>query len=166
MVQRQWKPLIVSGGLFVLILVASVAMFEVGGHWKRRVLFFPGLDGVKLSGESRFLPRRSHLEARISQLTEEAVLGPMSPALRRYLPRETEVQSVVVRQGVAYVSVSWQVLAGTEEYHGTTRDALQALANTILYNFHRVRKLYLLVDGQIPRGMGEDGFSFDKKSFR
>jgi len=166
MVQRQWKPLFVSAGLLVLILAASLALFEVGGHWKRRVLFFPGVEGVKLSGEARFLPRRNHLEARVSQLAEEAVLGPMSPILRRYLPRETAVQSVVVRQGVAYVSVSWHVLRGTKEYHGTTYDALQALANTILYNFHRIRKLYLLVDGQIPRGMEEQGFSFDRKALR
>ena len=166
MVRRKWRPLIVAVGLFFLVLAASLALFELGGHWKRRVLFFPGLEGLKLSGEARFLPPRSRLEERISQLAEEAVLGPMDPMLRRYLPRETSIQSVVVRQGVAYVSVSWHVLKGTPEYHGTTFDALQALADTILYNFHRIRKLYLLVDGQIPTGMGEEGFFLDRKSFR
>ena len=163
---RSWKPLLISSGLFALILAAAVVLFVLGGRWKQRVLFFPGLDTAKLSGESRFLPRRSSLEGRVRLLAEEVVLGPSAPTLRRYLPRELEIQSVIVRQGVAYVSVSRHLLQGTEHYRGTAEDALQALANTILYNAPRIRKLYLLVDGQLPRGMGEQGFDFSRKALR
>jgi hypothetical protein len=166
MERRYWKPLLISISLFLTILVVSIVLFEVGGHWERKVLFFPGLETMKLSGESRFLPRRANMEGRVRLLAEEAVLGPADPRLRGYLSRETEVQSVIIRQGVAYVNLSWHVLQGAELYHGTIEDALQALANTILFNFHRVRKLYLLVDGQIPRGIGEEGFAFSKKALR
>ena len=166
MAQRYWKPLLISAALFVLILGASVVLFELNGHWERKVLFFPGLETTKLTGEPRFLPRRNTLEGRVRLLAEEAVLGPADPRLRGYLPRETVVQSVIVSQGVAYVGLSWHVLKGTESYHGTIEDALQALANTILFNFHRLRKLYLLVDGQVPRGVGEEGFAFRKNVLR
>ncbi|MBN1835868.1 MAG: GerMN domain-containing protein [Spirochaetales bacterium] len=162
---RSWKPLLISSGLFALILATAAALFILGGRWEQRVLFFPGLDTVELSGESRFLPRRQSLEGRVRLLAEEVVLGPSSPALRRYVPRETEIQSVIVRQGVAYVSVSRHLLQGTDHYRGTTGDALQALANTILYNVPRLRKLYLLVDGQLPRA-AEAGFEFSRKALR
>jgi hypothetical protein len=162
MAPRQWKPLLISTTLFLLILAVSAVLFTVTGDWRRRVLFFPGMDTVRLSGESRFLPRSGELDEGIRLLAEEAVLGPADPTLRRYLPKELEIQSVVVRHGVAYVSVSHHLLEGTESYRGTVEDALQALANTILYNFHRLRRLYLLVDGQLPRGRGEDGFAFSR----
>ena len=163
---RQWKPLLITTGLFLVILGVSALLFVVGANWKRRVLFFPDLESGQLAGETRFLPRRAALEERIRLLAEEAVLGPSLPMLRRYMPKEVEVQSVMVRQGVAYVSVSRHLLQGTEQYRGTAEEALQALANTILYNFHRLRRLYLLVDGQLPRGAGEEGFRFDMKALR
>jgi len=163
---RSWKPLLIASGLFGVILAAAVVLFMLGGRWKQHVLFFPGLDTVKLSGESRFLPRRNTLEGKVRLLAEEAVLGPANPTLRRYLPRELEIQSVVVHQGVAYVGVSRHLLEGTEQFRGSAEDALQALANTILYNVHRIRKLYLLVDGQLPRGQGQEGFDFSRKALR
>ena len=163
---RTWRPLLISSALFGLILAAALILFVLGGRWKQQVLFFPGMETARLSGESRFLPRRDTLEGRIRLLAEEAVLGPADPTLRRYLPKEMEIQSVVVRQGVAYVGVSRHLLQGTEQYRGSAEEALQALANTILYNVHRIRKLYLLVDGQLPRGGGEDGFVFSRKALR
>jgi hypothetical protein len=163
---RSWKPLAVSAGLFGVILAAAVMLFVLGGRWTQRVLFFPAVSSAKLTGEARFLPRRNTVEGRLRQLAEEAVLGPATPTLRRYLPRGLEIQSVVVRQGVAYLSVSRHLLQGTEDYHGTAEDALQALADTILYNVHRVRRLYLLVDGQLPRGQGQEGFGFRRKVLR
>ena len=147
-----------GASLFLLLLLVSLTLFLTGRHWARRTLFFPEISSQKLVGETRFLPRRRSLEKDIQLLVEEVILGPELPMHRPLLPRETRLLAVLARQRRVYLSLSRGIL---REGGGTPFEpveALQALSNVILFNFPRVRRLELLIEGQVPRGGSVFGF--------
>jgi hypothetical protein len=147
------RLLLASGAaLFLLLLLLSLALFLAGRHWARRTLFFPEISSQHLVGETRFLPRRGSLERDVQLLVEEAILGPEMPMHRPLFPRETRLVSVLARQGRVYLSLSRGLLREGAPFG--PEQALQALANVILYNFPRIRRLEMLIEGQTPRGGG------------
>ena len=150
--------LAVSGSLFLLLLLVSLALFLSGPHWARRTLFFPEISSLKLVGETRFLPRRRSLEQDVQLLVEEVILGPEMPMHRPLLPRETRLLSVLARQRRVYLSLSGGILREGGESPFATEQALRALSDVILFNFPRIRRLELLIDGQVPREGSEFGF--------
>jgi hypothetical protein len=160
---RAADRLLLAGGLslFLLLLMLSLALFLSGPHWARRTLFFPEISSLKLAGETRFLPRRHSLESDIQLLVEEVILGPELPMHRPLLPRETRLVSVLARQRRVYLSLSYGILHEGGESPFAPEQALRALSDVILFNFPRIRRLELLIDGQVARGGSE--FAFDPR---
>ncbi len=150
---RSAEKLLLAGSvsLFLILLAVSLALFLSGRHWARRTLFFPEISSQKLVGESRFLPRRRSLEMDVQLLVEEVILGPELPMHRPLLPRETRLLSVLARQRRVYLSLSSGILHEGGESPFTAEQALQALSNVILYNFPRIRRLEVLIEGQVAR---------------
>jgi hypothetical protein len=144
--------------LFLLLLLVSLVLFLGNRHWARRTLFFPEISSQKLVGETRFLPRRRSLEMDVQLLVEEVILGPEMPMHRPLLPRETRLISVIARQRRVYLSLSRGILREGGEPPLAPEQALQALSDVILFNFPRIRRLELLIEGQVPRGGGVFGF--------
>ena len=147
-----------SGAVFLLLLLASLALFLTGRHWARRTLFFPEISSTRLAGETRFLPRRPNLESNIALLVEEAILGPEMPMHRPLLPRQTRLLSVLARQRTVYVSLSDGILLAGDAAAFPPEQSLEALSTMILFNFPRVRRLELLIEGQVPSGGSVFGF--------
>ena len=154
---------LIFGILFVFLLVFSLTLYFVTKPWYPRVLFFPEDTTGKLVGERRFLPPRSGLTSQIELYVQELILGPSSPFLTRIVPREVRLRSVITRDGDVYVSLSREIIELQPDAPLSFDQSLQAIANGVLYNFPRVRDLYLLVEGQIPGERYVDGFVFEKK---
>jgi hypothetical protein len=157
---RSVDSLLLAGSvsLFLLLLLVSLVLFLADQHWTRRTLFFPAISSQKLVGEARFLPRRRNLEMDVQLLVEEVILGPEMPMHRPLLPRETRLISVIARQRRVYLSLSRGMLREGGESPFAPEQALQALSNVILFNFPRIRRLELLIEGQVPRGGSVFGF--------
>ena len=161
------RLLVAAGaGALALLLAISLALFLAGGHWARRVLFFPETISRKLSGETRYLPRRSGLEGNVRLLVEEALLGPALPLHQRILPRNTHVQTVLVHRGTVIVSLSEGILRPDPECPFSSLEALQALGTLIRFNFPGARSLQLLIEGQVPFGWGAEGVGFRPELLR
>jgi len=154
-----------AGALFLLLAI-SLALFLAGGHWVRRVLFFPETISRKLAAETRYLPRRGGLEGDVKLLIEEALLGPALPLHQRILPRSTHLQTVLVHRGTLIVSLSGGILIQDPECPFSPLEALQALGTLIRFNFPRARSLQLLIEGQVPFGWGEEGVRFRPELLR
>ena len=154
---------LIFGILFVFLLVLSLTLYFVTKPWYPRVLFFPENTTGKLVGERRFLPHRSGLTSQIELYVQELILGPSNPLLNRIVPREVRLRSVIARDGDVYVSLSRQIIELQPDAPLSFDQSLQTIANGILYNFPKVRDLYLLVEGQIPGEQHADGFVFEKK---
>ena len=154
---------LIFGILFLFLLVLSLTLYLAGKPWHPRVLFFPEASTGRLVGERRFLPPRTGLTPQIELYVQELILGPANPLLTRIVSREVRLRSVIARDGQVYVNLSRQIIERQPDAPLSFDQSLQTIANGILYNFPKVRDLYLLVDGQIPGEKYADGFVFDKK---
>jgi hypothetical protein len=149
--------------LFVFLLILSLTLYFATKPWYPRVLFFPEGTTGKLVGERRFLPPRRGLTSQIELYVQELILGPSNPLLERIVPREVRLRSVIARDGKVYVSLSREIIELQPGAPLSFDQSLQTIANGVLYNFPKVRDLYLLVEGQIPGDQYADGFVFEKK---
>ena len=154
---------LIFGILFVFLLALSLTLYFVTKPWYPRVLFFPETTTGKLVGERRFLPPRSGLTSQIELYVQELILGPSNPLLTRIVPRHVRLRSVIARNGQVYVSLSREIIELQPDAPLSFDQSLQAIANGVLYNFPKIRDLYLLVEGQIPGEQYADGFVFEKK---
>jgi hypothetical protein len=92
------------------------------------------------------------VEGDLEELVNGVILGPVSHDSARLLPRDTTVRALFLRGRVMYLDLSAEaVLTGNDDYPLRGEAALEALRKTIRFNFPRVREVFLLVDGQIPR---------------
>jgi hypothetical protein len=160
--ERRYVRLIL-GALFIFLFVLSLTVYVLSRPWTPRVLFFPEDVTGKLVGERRFLPPRRGLAANVELYVQELILGPSEPLTDRLVPKEVRLDSVVAGQGNVYVSLSREILKPSPDTPLGFDQTLQAIADGVLYNFPQVRRLHLLVEGQVPGERHPDGFSFDKK---
>lgn len=154
---------LIFGALFLFLIVLSLSFYFLKQPWSPRVLFFPETVTGRLVGERRFLPPRRGLTANVELYVKELILGPADPLLSRVVPRDVTLQSVLSRQGEVYVSLSKEIVDLSPDAALSFDQAMQAIARGVLYNFPRVKRLYLLVEGQLPGEHYADGFTFEKK---
>jgi hypothetical protein len=156
------KTILLAGaGLLAASLLISLLAFLLPGSARaKRVLFFPQGEARKLAGETRFLPRRRSLEDNIELLLEELILGPATPNYLRVVPQDLEVQNVILKQGTLYINFSREMLSAAAAMNRTIDEMIQAVGNSVLYNFPRVKKLYVFVEGQLPGEDAEGGIVF------
>jgi len=154
---------LIFGTLFLFLIVLSLAFYFLSKPWSTRVLFFPESTTGRLVGERRFLPPRRGVTANVELYVQELILGPADPLLDRVVPRDVTLQSVLSRQGEVYVGLSKEIIDLSPEAAMSFDRAMQVIANGVLYNFPHVKRLYLLVEGQIPGERYADGFTFEKK---
>ncbi len=157
MVRARIRPDLILGGSFLLVLLLSLVLYALSRDpLARRTIFFPGTDSHLLSGEERLLPLRRGLEANVQLLVDEIILGPSQSEHRRLLPRKTQVLSLILRRGTLYLSLSHDILFPDEEGFGSVKDAVQAVGSTIRFNFPGLRRIYIFIDGQLPRFAEEE----------
>lgn len=154
---------LIFGALFLFLIVLSLSFYFLSTPWSARVLFFPETATGRLVGERRFLPPRRELTANVELYVQELILGPADPLLSRVVPRDVTLQSVLSRQGEVYVSLSKEIVDLSPGAALSFDRAVQTIANGVLYNFPHVKRLYLLVEGQLPGEQYADGFTFEKK---
>lgn len=123
----------------------------------RRVLFFPTADSRKLTGEERRLPARHDLEDDVWLLIEELILGPAAPDLDRILPRKAHIEGVMFRDGTLYLNLSKDMILTDESTQYGLDDMILAVGNAVLFNFPRIKQLFIFVDGQQPGSEYEQG---------
>ena len=144
---------IVIALIFLLVIcLSAVQYFYCKDKLERRVLFFPTVSSAGLVGEERLIPLKKGEDA-IHLLLAEIILGPVLPNHVRILPKETRVTSLLWRKDSVYVNFSNNILFTGGEINYSYADILHAVGNSILFNFPRVKNLYIFIDGQIP-GIG------------
>ena len=176
---QQWGSGLSSGSLLanqespgnyrpLVTAVAAVAWLVILGY--SALLFFPEVPhqgaapaGLMLRDEVRYVPYRSRTSAAVRMLVEETILGPADHRTHRLLPREAEVISAHVAGEVIYVNLSHHAWLAATPVPSTGAERIQALHDTIRFNFPRLREVRILIEGQEPRrepastGGGTDG---------
>jgi hypothetical protein len=150
---------VLVGGAFVLfsLLVSLALYFGTADRLVRRTLFFPERPGVEARGqvtvvsEIRRLHARRGLQPKTEQIVEELILGPARAGSLPAVPPGTKLHGVVVSRRVAYVNLSPDVLAPAEIGLPLEPERrVQAIAHTLYFNFPRLRRVYVLIEGETP----------------
>ena len=89
--------------LFFLILIGLIAFIEcmVFGLVRRTFVFYSALDNATIVEDRMFHASDSN-EVNIRRYVEEVLLGPVTHDARLLFPRETELLSLLYRDGIVY----------------------------------------------------------------
>ncbi len=157
------KNVLISGVLFFGTFFFSLGSFIVERYsTERRLLFFPEHIQRTITGEVRPVVKRDSVEENVEILLHELVLGPMDIKHSRLVSQEARIKSVLIREGIAYVDFSYDILQTGEDVKIGYDEGLSAIKRAILYNFRGLKDVVFTIEGQIP---GEPVFIFkeDKK---
>ena len=133
--------------LLTLVFVVSLGSWAIFDKNTSYILYFPTMGGSTLKGETRYMQRRSAVEARAQELVSEFLLGPANPNLVPALPSGTALNGVLYRKGTLYIDIDEQAALLPEN---DLRLALGALDRTIRVGMHQVRHVVLKVGGFQP----------------
>ncbi len=146
----------ISALLFGAAFLASLILFFADDQrWTRRVLFFPVLNAIQLAGEERLLLKKDSMEEDIESFVRDLILGPKQHGHLSVLPSSVTIESILLRQRILYLNLSEDILFRDSPIPLNLEEMLQAVANNILFNFPRVRDVFVFVGGQIPRSVDE-----------
>ncbi|MBI5189373.1 MAG: GerMN domain-containing protein [Nitrospirae bacterium] len=110
-------------------------------------LYFSSTDGRNLKAEQRDVPERSERNARVRQVVEELVRGPVS-GLTPTFPAGARVKGVFIDgKGTVYVDFSRELQT---EYPGgawTETLTIYSLVDTLTANFPEIAEVQILVEG-------------------
>ena len=149
-------PVLLSALLFAAFAVSVTSYALEGSGRVRRVLLFPAVETGKLVGEQRFLPRGGTREVAVERLVKEVLLGPESIELGRIAPRSTGIRSVMLRDREVYVDLTADAALDIAQTPLGLGDSIRGLANNIYFNFSRVQRVRIFVNGQVPAIWGDD----------
>jgi hypothetical protein len=133
-------------GFLCLFLLALLAFLDYRTRETRRVTFvFYDIENGSEQVEERMLPLPPDRERILEFYTEEALLGPISRGLRPLFPRDTRLESLLLRNGVVYLNLSENAAFPVEG--GGTFQSLSALRGGLLRNFGFVKDIRLFIAG-------------------
>lgn len=140
--------------LLAVSLITSVSLYATVQRPDRveRILFFPGAVDRELEGEPRLLPRRGDLEGSVAILVEELTYGPARVDRSRVTPRDARAQSVIVRDGTAYIDLSVRMLDEEQAVNLSLEEGIEAIKHTLEYNFRGLDRIIVTVGGEMLRG--------------
>ncbi len=127
--------------LLYVVVLWCCALLSIACNGKQRYIFEFFSSKGKPVLEVRFLPKYGNLEQRVTLYVEEMLLG---PGLQDALPlfsRESSVESVLVRKGIAYINFSEITSLSA------TQMRLQICSSLILRNFPFLKEVILFING-------------------
>ena len=139
---------IISLILLLACLTTSLIIFFSGEQWGRRVLFFPEANTGRYKAEIRYLPELASEIDNIRLLVEDILLGPTQFENSALFPVGTHLVTTLLEDGVLYLGLSSQALSHDEDIVLQSRFSLQALANSVFFNYPWLKKIYFFIDGK------------------
>ncbi len=135
---------------FYLLLLLLVALIDFAASGKTFATFvFYGVRNGKPSVEIRALPRFGKRELRAARYVEEALLGSESVSLGRLFPKGTQLESLLIRDGTAFVDLSAAAALPTET-EADARRSLATLAAGLERNFRSIKSVRIFIAGHEP----------------
>ena len=141
------RTLILITIMIFLLLISITLYFFVDNNLVRRVLFFPGRDNY--SAEMRRVPRQNSLENDIELFLNELILGPYNIDHLRAIPENTKLQNVLLRNNsLLYIDFSADLVVSETKQNIVQSDIIELIRKNLNYNFPKLEKIILSVDGQ------------------
>ena len=93
------------------------------------------------------IPRTSSLNDKIFWILKELISGPINNRYERVLDPDIEIQRIVIRKNIAYVSFNWQII---DSLHKNPVLVISAIVNSILINIREIEGVKILIEDIEP----------------
>ena len=133
--------------LLILIIVAALADYHVSGLVRRSFVFYSALEG-RIIVEDRVLRKSSSRETDIRRYVDEALLGPVSPEAAPLFNRETDLYSLLYRDGVVFANFCESALIPVFPPAEGVFLSFLTLNDGIRRNFSFVKDLRFFIEGR------------------
>jgi len=133
-------------GAMAALLAAALIEFSAFGLARRTFVFY-AIDSGDVVTEERMLRHAASREADVARYVEEALLGPVSPDTLPLFPRGTSLQSLLLREGVVYASLSGDSVLPPQEGGDVSR-GFETLRAGVKRNFPFVGEVRFFIDGR------------------
>ncbi len=144
---------LVSGILLCLIFGVSLFLFvRYQKNWHRYVLFFPQYRDEKvIETEFRKFPMKESAEENMYSLIQEILLGPEDLRHIAIMPEETQLQSLLFRNGELFVDFSSELLFSGETPQLSLREKIFLIEKALRFNFREIEEIVFTIEGELPR---------------
>lgn len=144
---------LVSGILLCLIFGVSLFLFvRYQKNWHRYVLFFPQYRDEKvIETEFRKFPMKESAEENMCSLIQEILLGPEDLRHIAIMPEETQLQSLLFRNGELFVDFSSELLFSGEAPQLSLREKIFLIEKALRFNFREIEEIVFTIEGELPR---------------
>ena len=111
-------------------------------------LYYADPNSEKLASEQRTIPRKNELRQTIATTIEECIKGPKGNLVNT-IPTNTVLKEIRIDStGVVWVNFSSHLSQSHPGGSSAEILTVYAIVNTILLNFHEVKKVRILIEGK------------------
>jgi hypothetical protein len=97
--------------------------------------------------QKAYIPRTSSLNDKIFWILKELISGPIGNQYERVLDPDIEIQRIVIRKNIAYVSFNWQII---NSLHKNPAFVISCIVNSILINIKEIEGVKILIEDIEP----------------
>jgi hypothetical protein len=97
--------------------------------------------------QKTWIPNTATLNEKVFWVTKELMSGPAGSNYERVFNPDTDVQKVIIKEGVAYISFGWML---TESLQKEPVLAVRAIVNSVLLNIREIEGVKILIEGIEP----------------
>ena len=145
------RSVIVSTALVASLVLSLLLYLFIPQSSQRRLLRFPDTAGGAVHSEWHYLPARDSRRDQIELFIEELKLGPLRLGAVPFIPRHSEIRSVVITDDRRlFVDFDPSVMFAEEN----VEDLIDLLEYNLSHNFRWLRDITITINGQelnVPR---------------
>lgn len=151
------RTLLWLSGLFIALFLLSFIWFLLADPGiRRKTLFFPAYGSETVRGEERYLPLRKSDEQNMDLYVRELLLGPVLVEHDPLFPAETDLRSIIYRNGVLYIDLSIEAVTGETVSRLGFYETLETLKRGLRFNFPQVDDIVVAIEGDLPSYLPEE----------
>ena len=122
-------------------------------HYKEVTLYYGSPDATDLVAESRRVEISDQISDNIRTLIEELISGPRGDGIAT-LPSSTRLRAVFVRQGIAYLDFSRELVKDFSGGTAAEQILVGSLVQTVTSNFPEIEGIRILIEGEEATTIG------------
>ena len=133
--------------LILFFVVAIFLNFYSTRSTQRIKIFVKDKQTQRLVTSKVQVPNTKTLNERVFWVLKELISGPTESRYERIFDPDIDVQKVIVREGIAYVSFGWML---TESLQKEPVMVVRAIVNSVLLNNRELDGVKILIEGIEP----------------
>jgi hypothetical protein len=134
-------------GLIIFFLASLFFNFYTSRSTQRVKILVKDKQTQRLVVDKVHVPNTKSLNDRVFWVLKELISGPTENRYERILDPDIDVQKVIVKEGIAYISFGWML---TESLQREPLLVVRAIVNSVLLNNRELDGVKILIEGIEP----------------